>query len=107
MSPPAEDPPNLGTILYRLDAMERRRAEDRRHLDTAVGDLKSELRSGIASIAYVSKEQFADFKAMVTARDDETRAIATEARKLALACLWVLIVAVVGGIVGLAFQVAS
>jgi hypothetical protein len=107
MAPPSEDPPNVGTILYRLDAMEQRRAEDRRHLDAAVAEIKAEMRAGLASIAYVSKEQFADFKAAVAARDEETRAIAGEARKLALACLWVLIVAVVGGIVGLAFQVAS
>jgi hypothetical protein len=107
MSPPAEDPPNLGTILYRLEAIEQRRVEDRRHFDTAVAELKADVRTGIASIAYVSKEQFADFKSTIAARDEETRAIAGEARKLALACLWVLIVAVVGGIVGLAFQVAS
>jgi hypothetical protein len=107
MSPPPPDQPPVETILYRLEVMEQRRAEDRRHLDAAVAELKSEMRAGIASIAYVSKEQFADFKATVAKEMADNRDAATEARKLSLACLWVLIVAVVGGVVGVAFQVAS
>ncbi len=103
---PAGDTP-IETVIYKLEDIEKRRAEDRRHIDAAIAELKADLRSSIASIAYVSKEQFADFKATVSSRDQETREIATEARKLALAALWVLVVAVVGGIIGLAFQVAT
>lgn len=97
----------LARLEGRLAAMEERRAEDRRHLDAGLAELKADMRAGLASIAYVSKEQFSDFKATVAARDDETRSIAIESRRLALAALWVLIVAVVGGVVGLAFQVAT
>ncbi len=102
---PNETP--IETVLYRLDAMEQRRAEDRRHLDSAVAELKAEMRAGIASIAYVSKETFADFKATVAKELADNRDTAAEARKLSLAVLWVMIVAVVGAVVGLAFQVAG
>lgn len=102
-----EDPPNFGTVLYRLDAMEQRRAEDRRHFDAQVAELKADMRAGIAAIAYVSKDTFEGFKATIVTRDEETRTIASESRRLALACLWVLIVAVVSGVVALAFSVAS
>lgn len=105
MTPPGDTP--IETVLYRLDAMEQRRAEDRRHFDAQVSELKSEMRAGIASIAYVSKETFADFKTTVAKEMAATNDVATDARKIALAALWVLIVAVAGGIVGLAFQVAT
>jgi DNA-binding ferritin-like protein len=105
MTPAGEQP--LETILYRLDDIEKRRAEDRRHFDASVAELKGDVRSSIASIAYVSREQFGDFRATQAERDKETRDIATDARATARAALWVLIVAVVGAVVALAFQVAA
>ncbi len=105
MAPPGETP--METVLYKLEDIEKRRAEDRRHFDGAIAEVKAEVRSSIASIAYVSKEQFLDFKATLAERDKETRDIATDARATARAALWVLIVAVVGAVVALAFQVAA
>lgn len=106
MAPAAGEPP-LDTILYRLDAIEARRAEDRRHFDAVVATLRDDVRDSIGKIAYVSKEQFADYRAAAAEAAKETREIAASARSLAQASLWVLIVAVVSGIVALAFQVAS
>ena len=106
MSPPPAEPP-IETILYKLEDIQRRRVEDRQHLDAVVAEIKAEMRSSIASIAYVSKEQFSDYKATAAKDADETRTIASDARKLALAALWVLVVAVIGGVIGLAFQVAT
>jgi hypothetical protein len=100
-------PDDLGIVLYRLDEIEKRRVEDRRHFDTVIGEVKAEVRASIASIAYVSREQFTDYKASQAERDKETREIAADARAIARASLWVLIVAVVGAIVALAFQVAA
>jgi hypothetical protein len=97
----------IETVLFRLDAMEERRREDRRHFDAQIAELKGDMRAGIASIAYVSREQFADFKTAVAKELADNSDTAAEARKLSLAVLWVMIIAVVGGVVGLAFQVAS
>lgn len=97
----------METVLYKLEDIEKRRAEDRRHFDAAVHELRTDVRQSIASIAYVSKEQFRDFREQLAERDKETRDIAMDARATARAALWVLIVAVVGAVVALAFQVAA
>ncbi len=102
--PPGETP--IETVLYKLEDIEKRRAEDRRHFDAAVSELKADMRSSIASIAYVSKEQFTDFKAAVTKEADETRSIATDARKLSLAVLWVLIVGFSGALIAVLVRLA-
>lgn len=102
-----DDEKSLGVVLYRLDEIEGRRKEDRRHFDDIVGELKAEVRSSISAIAYVSKENFADFKVAAAERDKETREIATSARTLALTILWVLIVAFSGGVMALLFRLAT
>ncbi len=102
-----EEERSWAVVLSRLDYIEERRKEDRRHFDATVTEFKADVRSSIAGIAYVSKEQFVEYKALAADRDKETRDIATDARSTARAALWVLIIAVVGAVVGLAFQVAA
>ncbi len=102
-----EDEKSLGVVLYRLDEIEKRRAEDRLHFDHMVSELKAEVRSQISSIAYTRQDTFTDYKATQVREHEQTREMASEARRLALAALWVLIVAVAGGIIALAFQVAT
>jgi hypothetical protein len=110
MVPPADEQPgpaSLELVLYQLTELKRARADDRRSIHDELVALKTEMRTRFDSLAFVRKDTFDDYKASSAERDRETREIANSARTLAQASLWVLIVAVVAGIVGLAFQVAA
>jgi hypothetical protein len=108
MVPPAdEQPASLELVVYQLGELKRARADDRRAIHDELAALKAEMRNRFDSLGMLRKDTFDDYKAAVAERDRETREIATSARTLAQASLWVLIVAVVSGIVALAFQVAA
>ncbi len=102
-----DDEKSLAIVLYRLEEIEKRRAEDRRHFEDIVGELKADMRSQISAIAYVRQDTFNDYKLAQEKEHSQSREAASDARKIALAALWVLIVAVASGIIALAFQVAT
>lgn len=106
---PGDEPgqASLELVLYQLGELKRARADDRRSIHDELVALKTEMRTRFDSLAFVRKDTFDDYKASSAERDRETREIANSARTLAQASLWVLIVAVVSGIVALAFQVAA
>lgn len=85
-----EEEKSLGVILFRVGAVE-----------ASIRDMREEMKGGFAGLQFVGREVYLSEKTAAKDYAEETRAIATGARAVAMWALGVTVMLGLGGLIGL------